>query len=120
MHVAQIIPVVAHNSGVERAIAEAERGAMASKPRLSYTVVHSSGTYGASTPYAVVSTASGMPHMPAYSSEEEAQQMADRLNTEETQRTTQQLTAVTAQRKVDRLLANPSTHDEGDAIASRE
>ncbi len=131
MHVARIIPVVAHNSGVEcatiaraiaRAIAEAqaERGAMASKPRLAYTVVHSSGTYGAATPYAVVSTASGMPHMPAYRSEEEAQQVADRLNTEETQRTTKQLASATEQRKVDRLQAKASAHDEGDAIASRE
>jgi len=126
MHVARIIPVVAHNSGVECAtiaraiVAQAERGAMASKPRLAYTVVHSSGTYGAATPYAVVSTASGMPHMPAYRSEEEAQQVADRLNTEETQRTTKQLASATEQRKVDRLQAKASAHDEGDAIASRE
>ncbi len=86
---------------------------MGSKPRLAYMVVHSSGTYGATTPYAVVSTASGMPHMPAYRSKEEAQQMAGRLNTEETQRTTKQLAAAAAQRKVDRLQAKASTHDEG-------
>jgi hypothetical protein len=39
MHVAQIITVVAHNSGVECAAmaeAEAERGTMGSKPRLAY------------------------------------------------------------------------------------
>ena len=113
MHVARISTLVAHNSGVERAIAEAERGTMGSKPRLAYMVVHSSGTYGATTPYAVVSTASGMPHMPAYRSKEEAQQMADRLNTEETQRTTKQLAAAVAQRKVDRLQAKASTDDEG-------
>jgi len=118
MHVAQISTLVAHNSGVEcatiaRAIAEAERGTMGSKPRLAYMVVHSSGTYGAITPYAVVSTASGMPHMPAYHSEEEAQQVADRLNAEETQRTTQQHASAAAQRKVDRLQAKASTHDEG-------
>ena len=91
MRVAQIITLVAHNSGVEHVIAEAERETMASKPRLAYTVVHSSSTYGAATPYAVVSTASGMPHMPAYRSEEEAQRVADRLNTEGTQRTTKEL-----------------------------
>ncbi len=113
MHVARISTLVAHNSGVERAIAEAERGTMGSKPRLAYMVVHSSGTYGATTPYAVVSTASGMPHMPAYRSKEEAQQMAGRLNTEETQRTTKQLAAAAAQRKVDRLQAKASTHNGG-------
>lgn len=83
-------------------------------------VVQSSGTYGAATPYAVVSVASGMPHMPAYRNEEEAQAVADRLNTEETQRTTQQRTSATVQRKVDRVQAKASAHDEGDAIASRE
>jgi len=113
MHVAQIITVVAHNSVVERALAEAERGAMGSKPRLAYMVVQSSGTYGAATPYAVVSTASGMPHMPAYHSKEEAQQVADRLNTEETQRTTNQHASAAAQRKVDRVQAKAATHDEG-------
>ncbi len=113
MHVAQIITVVAHNSVVERALAEAERGAMGSKPRLAYMVVHSSGTYGAAIPYAVVSTASGMPHMPAYHSKEEAQQVADRLNTEETQRTTNQHASAAAQRKVDRVQAKAATHDEG-------
>ncbi len=86
---------------------------MGSKPRLAYTVVHSSSTYGAATPYAVVSSASGMPHMPAYRSEEEAQQAADRLNTEDTQRATKQLTVTAAQRKVDRLQAKASTRDEG-------
>ncbi len=113
MHVARISTLVAHNSGVERAIAEAERGTMGSKPRLAYMVVQSSGTYGAATPYAVVSTASGMPHMPAYRNEEEAQAVADRLNTEETQRTTQQRTSATVQRQVDRLQAKASTDDEG-------
>jgi len=86
---------------------------MASTPRLAYMVVQSSGTYGAATPYAVVSTASGMPHMPAYHSKEEAQQVADRLNTEETQRTTNQHASATAQRKLDRLQAKTATHDEG-------
>ena len=86
---------------------------MGSKPHLAYTVVHSSGTYGATTPYAVVSTASGMPHMPAYRTEEEARQVADRLNTEHTQRATTQLTAAAAQRKVDRLQAKASTRNEG-------
>ena len=86
---------------------------MGSKPRLAYMVVQSSGTYGAATPYAVVSTASGMPHMPAYRNEEEAQAVADRLNTEETQRTTQQRTSATVQRQVDRLQAKASTDDEG-------
>ncbi len=85
---------------------------MVRTPRLAYMIVQSSGTYGAATPYAVVSADSGMPHMPAYRSEEEAQQVADRLNTEETQRTTKQLAAATAQRKVDRLQAKASTHDE--------
>ncbi len=86
---------------------------MANKLRLAYTVVHSSSTYGAATPYAVVSAASGMPHMPAYRTEEEARQVADRLNTEDTQRATKQLTATAAQRKVDRLQAKASTRDEG-------
>jgi len=113
MHVARISTLAAHNSVIEHAIAEAERGTMGSKPHLTYTVVHSSGTYGAATPYAVVSTASGMPHMPAYSSNEEAQQVADRLNTEEVQRTTQQHASAAAQRKVDRLQAKASTDDEG-------
>jgi len=85
---------------------------MANKPRLAYTVVHSSGTYGAATPYAVVSSASGMPHMPAYRTEEEARQVADHLNTEETQRTATQFSSAAAQRKVDRLQAKASTHDE--------
>jgi len=113
MHVAQIITVVAHNSVVERALAEAERGTMVSKPRLAYTVVHSSSTYGAATPYAVVSTASGMPHRPAYRNIEAAQQVADHLNAEETQRTTKQLTSAAAQRKVDRLQVKTAPHDEG-------
>jgi len=86
---------------------------MANKPRLAYTVVHSSGTYGAATPYAVVSSASGMPHMPAYRTEEEARQVADHLNTEDTQRTATQLSSAAAQRKVDRLQAKASTRDEG-------
>jgi hypothetical protein len=85
---------------------------MVRTPRLAYTVVHSSSTYGAATPYAIVSTASGMPHMPAYRTEEEARQVADRLNTEDTQRATKQLTAAAAQRKVDLLQAKASTRDE--------
>ncbi len=85
---------------------------MANKPRLAYTVVHSSSTYGAATPYAVVSSASGMPHMPTYRSEEEAQQAADHLNTEDTQRTATQLSSAAAQRKVDRLQAKAFTPDE--------
>ena len=112
MHVARISTVVAHNSGVEHVIAEAERETMASKPRPAYMVVHSSGTYGTATPDAVVSTASGMPHMPAYRSEEEAHQVADRLNAEETQHTTQQHASAAAQRKVDRLQAKAFTPDE--------
>jgi len=55
---------------------------MASKLHAAYRVIHSSGTYGEATPYAVVSTASGMPHMPTYSSKEAAQQEADRLTDE--------------------------------------
>ncbi len=80
---------------------------------MTYTVVQSSGTYGAATPYAVVSADSGMPHMPAYRNIEAAQQVADRLNAEETQRTTQQHASAAAQRKVDRLQAKASTDDEG-------
>ena len=86
---------------------------MGSKPRLAHMVAQSSGTYGAATPYAVVSVASGMPHMPAYRNEEEAQAVADRLNTEETQRTTQQRTSAAVQRQVDGLQAKASTDDEG-------
>jgi len=86
---------------------------MGSKPRLAYTVVHSSSTYGAATPYAVVSTASGMPHMPAYRTEDEARQVADHLNMEDTQRATTQVASAAAQRKVDRLQAKASTRDEG-------
>jgi len=55
---------------------------MANKPHETYRVMHSGGTYGATTPYAVVSAASGMPHLPAYSSKEAARQEADRLNDE--------------------------------------
>ncbi len=55
---------------------------MANKPHTAYTVIESSGTYGAATPYAVVSATSGMPYLPAYSSAEAAQQEADRLNDE--------------------------------------
>jgi hypothetical protein len=54
-----------------------------------------------------------MPHMPAYHSKEEAQQVADRLNTEETQRTTNQHASAAAQRKLDRFQAKVATHDEG-------
>jgi len=81
----------------------AERAAMASKTHTAYIVVYSSGTYGATTPYAVVSTASGMPHMPAHGSQEAAQQVADRLN-DEARRTIEDRDAeAAAQRKVARL-----------------
>jgi len=55
---------------------------MASKPHEAYRVMHSGGTYGEATPYAVVRTTSGMPHLPPYSSKEAAQQEAHRLNEE--------------------------------------
>jgi len=45
---------------------------MASKPQEAYRVIHSGGTYGEATPYAVVSVASGMPHLPAHASSEAA------------------------------------------------
>ena len=84
---------------------------MMSTPRPAYTVADSSGAYGAATPYAVVSTASGMPHLPAYGSIEAAQQEADRLN-EAAQRATTPPT-VAAQRKAARLHAEAATHDDG-------
>ncbi len=82
---------------------------MTSTPRPTYTVAHSSSTYGAATPYAVVSTASGMPHLPAHSSREAAQREADRLNVE-AQRAATKVT-VAAQRKVARLQAEAAVRD---------
>jgi len=74
---------------------------MASTPYAAYRVMHSSGAYGAATPYAVVSVAAGMPHMPAHSSKEAAQRDADRLN-EEVQHEAGRLKEA-AQRRVTRL-----------------
>jgi len=84
---------------------------MANKPRPAYTVVHSGGTYGAATPYAVVSSASGMPHLPAHASKEAAQQEADRLNTE-ARRAAAKVTAA-ALRKAARLRDEASARDDG-------
>ncbi len=81
------------------------------KPRPAYTVADSPGAYGAATPYAVVSTSSGMPHLPAHGSKEAAQLEADRLN-DEALRAAKKVTAV-AQRKLDRLRAEASTSDDG-------
>jgi hypothetical protein len=81
------------------------------KPRPAYTVADSPGTYGAATPYAVVSTSSGMPHLPAHGSKEAAQLEADRLN-DEALRAAKKVTAA-AQRKLDRLRAEASTSDDG-------
>lgn len=83
---------------------------MKSKPRPAYTVVDSGGTYGAATPYAVVSTASGMPHLPAHGTKEAARQEADRLNAE-AERAAKKITAA-ARRKADRLRAEESTPDD--------
>ncbi len=74
---------------------------MATEPHTAFIVVESSGTYGAATPYAVVSVASGMPHMPAHSSKEAAQRDADRLN-DETQHEAGRLKEA-ARRRVTRL-----------------
>jgi len=85
---------------------------MASTPHEAYIVVESGGTYGADTPYAVVSTASGMPHMPAYGSKEAAQEVADRLNVEARHEAAQLKAA--AQRKADRLREEvASVRDDG-------
>jgi cell division septum initiation protein DivIVA len=86
---------------------------MASKPRPAYTVAHSGGTYGAATPYAVVSSATGMPHLPAHASKEAAQQEADRLNAE-AQRAAAKVTAA-ALRKAARLHAETAARDGGQA-----
>jgi len=80
------------------------------KPRPAYTVADSAGTYGAATPYAVVSTASGMPHLPAHGSKEAAHLEADRLN-DEALRAAKKVSAV-AQRKADRLRAEASARDD--------
>lgn len=86
---------------------------MTSKPHEAYIVVESGGTYGAATPYAVVSVASGMPHMPAYGSKEAAQDVADRLNMEAARQEAAQLKAA-AQRKADRLREDAaSVRDDG-------
>ena len=83
---------------------------MASKLHAAYRVIHSSGTYGEATPYAVVSTTSGMPHLPAYNSAEAAQQEADRL-TDEARREAERLTEA-AQRKAAQLREAALTRDE--------
>ena len=84
---------------------------MASKPHTAYRVMHSGGTYGEATPYAVVSTTSGMPHMPTYSSAEAAQQEADRL-TDEARREAERIKEA-AQRKAAQLREAPRTRDDG-------
>jgi len=73
--------------------------------------MHSGGTYGEATPYAVVSTASGMPHLPAYNSAEAAQQEADRLN-DEARREAGRVTEA-AQRKAAQLREAARTRDDG-------
>jgi len=84
-----------------------------SKQQAAYRVVHSSSTYGAVTPYAVVSTASGMPHLPAHGSEAAARQEADHLN-EEAQRATERLTAAQRSKaKAGRLQAEARQRDKG-------
>ncbi len=80
------------------------------KLRPAYTVADSPGTYGAATPYAVVSTASGMPRLPAHGNKEAAQLEADRLNVE-AQRDAKKVT-LAAQRKVNRLQAEASSRDD--------
>jgi len=84
---------------------------MANKPHTAYTVIESSGTYGEATPYAVVSTASGMPHLPAHGSKEAAQQEADRLN-EEVRREAERITEA-AQRTAAQLREAARTRDGG-------
>jgi len=87
---------------------------MTSKPHEAYRVIHSGGTYGADTPYAVVSTAAGMPHMPAHGSQQAAQQMADRLNEAARQEAERVKTA--ARRKAARLREEEaSVRDDGRA-----
>jgi len=92
---------------------------MTNKPHPAYTVADSPGTYGAATPYAVVSTASGMPRLPAHGSKDAARQEAHRLNEEaeraakrnvEAQRAATKVTAtIAAQRTADRLQADALT-----------
>jgi hypothetical protein len=84
---------------------------MASKPQEAYRVIHSGGTYGEATPYAVVSVASGMPHLPAHASSEAAQQVADRLNVEA--RREEERSKKAAQRKAARLKEEASVRDDG-------
>jgi len=84
---------------------------MANKPRPPYTVAHSSGTYGAATPYAVVSTITGMPRLPAHGSKEAAQQEVDRLNTE-AQRAAAKVTVADLS-KAARLHDEASARDDG-------
>jgi hypothetical protein len=87
---------------------------MTSKPHPAYTVADSPGTYGAATPYAVVSTSSGMPHLPAHGSKDTARQEANRLN-EEAERAAKKGTATAAaKRTVDRLRAEASTTRDAD------
>lgn len=80
------------------------------KLRPAYTVADSAGTYGLDTPYAVVSTNSGMPRLPAYGSKEAARGEADRLNAE-ARRAATKMTAA-AQRKADRLQAEAAKSDK--------
>ncbi len=84
-----------------------------SKQQAAYRVVHSSSTYGAVTPYAVVSTASGMPHLPAQGSEAAAHQTATLLN-QEAQRATERLTAAQRSKaKADQLQAEARQRGAG-------
>ncbi len=84
---------------------------MSGKPHEAYRVMHSGGTYGEATPYAVVSATSGMPHPPAHSSKEAAQQEADRL-TDETRREAERIKEE-AQRKAAQLREAALTRDDG-------
>ncbi len=83
-----------------------------SKQQTAYTVAHSSSTYGEATPYAVVSTASGMPRLPAHGSEA-AQQTADRLNEEAQRETARLMAAQRSKAKADRLQAEARRRDKG-------
>ena len=84
-----------------------------SKQQTAYTVAHSSSTYGEATPYAVVSTASGMPRLPAHGSEAAAQQTADRLNEEAQRETARLMAAQWSKAKADRLQAEARRRDKG-------
>ena len=78
-----------------------------------YTVVQSSSTYGTATPYAVVSTASGMPHLPTHRSQEEARCAAEQLNEEA--RRAAEARALVARRKAARLRVEALKHDAAGA-----